>query len=172
MKKKVSKLLLASIGIIFLLLLGGIIVKLLKSAEAADRIKNLPSFSLRTLEGNMFNSDSLTGGPLLIIYFHPECEHCRYEISSLIESEIFSKGIMILLVSHASPETIEIFMQQFSINDRNTQILCDTSLVFSDIFGTNVIPTNLIYNKDLRLVKLLKGEFKTEAIIKYLGNDN
>jgi hypothetical protein len=79
---------------------------------------------------------------------------------------------MILLVSHASPESIKIFMQQFSINDRNTQILCDTSLVFSDIFGTNVIPTNLIYNKDLRLVKLLKGEFKTEAIIKYLGNDN
>jgi len=172
MKKIVLKLVIASIAIIFLLLAGGIIVKALKSTERADRIKKLPSFSIPTIEGNMFNSDDLPEGPLLIIYFHPECEHCRYEISSLLEGDIFSKVVMVLLVSNASPESIKMFMRQFEFSDKDFRILTDSKLVFNEIFGIDIIPSTLIYNKNLELVKFQKGEVKMEAILKYLDSGN
>lgn len=64
-------------------------------------------------------------------------------------------------------------MQQFDIkNDSIFTVLSDTAFVFSEIFRTDVIPSNFIYNEDLRLVKVLKGETTIETITKYLGSDN
>ena len=172
MKKALAKIIIAAAGIIFLFLAGGIIVKAFQSNATAKRIAKLPSFSLPTVEGNIFHSEDIEGGPLLIIYFHPECEHCQFEISSLIDSDIFSYGVRVILVSYASAEAIGIFMKQFIINDKNIQILCDEELKFYELSGMNVIPSNFIYSKDLKLVKLLKGELKTEVILKYLACEN
>lgn len=172
MKKVISAIIIASIGIIFIILIRGIIVKVVKANDSAERIKTLPSFSLVTLEGNVFNSEDLREGPVLIVYFHPECEYCQYEISSLIENDIQSKGIKVLLVSNARPDSIRKFMQKFEFDHNDFQILSDTSIAFTELFGINVIPVNLIYNEDLKLVKFLKGEMHPDAILNYLRDVN
>ena len=169
MKKIIPALIIVSISIVFLMLVGGIIVKVVKANDSAERIRTLPSFSLGTLEGDIFNSDDLKSGPLLIIYFHPECEYCEYEISSLIANDIQSRGIKVLFVSNARPESIKRFMEPFNINFKNFHILSDTSLVFTQIFGISVVPVNILYDEDLKLVKYFKGEVKPDAILNYLG---
>ena len=168
MKKILSALIIASISIVFVMLVGGIIVKVVKANDSVERIKTLPSFALSTLEGNIFNSDDLEKGPLLIVYFHPECEYCQYEISSLIENDIQSRGIKVLLVSNAMPESIKRFMEPFDINSGDFHILSDTTVVFTEMFGSHSVPVNILYDENLRLVKIFKGEVKTDAILNYL----
>lgn len=168
MKKILTVLIIVSISIVFLMLVGGIIVKVVKANDSAEKIETLPSFSLGTLDGSVFNSDDLKKGPLLIVYFHPDCEYCQYEISTLIENDIQSRGIKVLFVSHASPESIHKFMEPFDINYENFHILSDTSLVFSAVFRINVVPVNILYDEDLKLVKYFKGEVKPDAILNYL----
>jgi len=170
MKKILPALIIASVSIVFLVLIGGIIVKVVKANDSAERIQTLPSFSLGTLEGDIFNSDDLKRGPLLIVYFHPECEYCKYEISSLISNDIQSRGIKVLFVSNANPESIQRFMEPFDINSKNFHILSDTSVVFTEMFGIHVVPVNILYDENLKLVKYFKGEVKTEAILNYLGS--
>jgi hypothetical protein len=51
-------------------------------------------------------------------------------------------------------------------------VLSDTAFIFSELFRTDVIPSNFIYNKDLKLVKALRGETTIETITKYLQSDN
>jgi len=170
MKKIIPALIIASISIVFVMLVGGIVVKVVKANESAERIKTLPSFTLETLEGNIFNSGDLKKGPLLIVYFHPECEYCQYEISSLISNDIQSSGIKVLFVSNARPDLIKRFMEQFDINSKNFHILSDTSVVFTEIFGIHVVPVNILYDENLKLIKYFKGEVKTDAIFNYLGN--
>jgi hypothetical protein len=46
--------------------------------------------------------------------------------------------------------------------------MTDTAYALADIFSRNVIPSNYIYNKELKLVKALYGEYKIETILKYL----
>ncbi len=170
MKKILSALIIASISIVFIILVGGIIVKVIKANDSVERIKTLPSFVLSTLEGNIFNSDDLEKGPLLIVYFHPECEYCQYEISTLIANNMQSSGIKVLLVSNAMPESIKRFMEPFDINSTNFHILSDTSVVFTEMFGIHVVPVNILYDENLKLIKYFKGEVRTDAILNYLGN--
>lgn len=168
MKKTIPALIITFVSIVFVMLVGGIVVKIVKANDSAERIKTLPSFKLPTLEGKIFNSDNLEKGPLLIVYFHPECEYCQYEISSLISNNIQSRNIKILFISNARPESIKKFTELFDINSKDFHILSDTSFVFTEMFGIHVIPVNILYDENLKLIKYYKGEIKTEVILNYL----
>ena len=170
MKKIIFRLLILVIGIVFILLIKGLVVKALNASAAASRIETLPAFSLPTITGDIFNSDDLQEGPVLIVYFHPECDHCRYEIASILERDLTLEGVTVLLVSYSDPESIKTFMKQFIFEGGSYQILTDESLLFSRTFGTNVIPSNFIYDEDLKLVKFFKGETDTELILRYIEN--
>ena len=110
MKKRIAKVVLAGIAVVFFLLIGGIISKRQKASEQFARISALPDFTIPTIDGSLFNTSEISEGPLLITYFHPECEHCQYEISSLANSNIPDSGVKILLVSYAGSQQIRSFM--------------------------------------------------------------
>jgi peroxiredoxin len=150
-------------------LLFGITGKIQKHKGITEKIQRLPSFSFMTLTNETFNSSEIRKGPVLVIRFHPECEHCQYEISEILKSNIPASGACVILVSSADPDSIRKFISQFDLSDCPAIItLTDTSNIFEDIFGSDKVPSNYIYNKELDLVKVLYGEVKTEAILKYL----
>jgi thiol-disulfide isomerase/thioredoxin len=144
--------------------------KLNKGKIIKEHISKLPEFSFTTLQNTSFNSSSITQGPVLIIRYHPECEHCQYEISELIKSKILASGIKILLISDADKNEIIKFLDESHINDIPEMIpLLDTASVFSDVFGRDIVPSNYIYDQELKLVKVFNGEVKIETILKYLA---
>lgn len=150
-------------------LVSGIFKKIQKQSRITEKISTLPSFSFLTLNDRSFSSSDIKSGPVLLIRFHPECEHCQYEISEILKSDIPASGTSIILVSGAEPDSIKEFLNQFNYSDYPSVIaLADTSYSFGDIFGSEIIPSNYIYNKELELVKVLHGEVKTETILKYL----
>jgi hypothetical protein len=158
--------------VVFAAFLGlGIVKKIQKQNRIAERISKLPSFSFATLTDESFNSSDIKRGPVLLIRFHPECEHCEYEISGILKSNIPASGTTIVLVSGADPDSIRKFLSRFNYSDYPSVIpLADTSYMFGDIFGSEIVPSNYIYNKELDLVKVLHGEVKTETILKYLSD--
>ena len=173
MKKGLSKVIILLIAVIVVLLIAGTITKKNKADNISDRISTLPEFTLPAMDGSIFNSTEISEGPLLVTYFHPECEHCQYEIASLVKSNIPGSGTRILLISYVSSKKIRSFMQQYNVNNDNVfTVLSDTAFIFSELFRTDVIPSNFIYNKDLKLVKTLRGETTIETITKYLQSGN
>jgi thiol-disulfide isomerase/thioredoxin len=150
-------------------LISGIINKSQKNKQIAEKIQKLPSFSFVTLTNESFSSSKIREGPVLVIRFHPECEHCQYEISEILKSNIPASGISVILVSSANPDSLRKFFRQFDLSDYPSIVpLADTSYVFGDIFGSDIVPSNYIYNRKLDLVKVLHGEVKTETILRYL----
>ncbi|MCK7540994.1 MAG: TlpA family protein disulfide reductase [Marinilabiliales bacterium] len=140
---------------------------------ASERIRSLPDLVLADINGNIFRTDEITSGPLLITYFHPECDHCRYEIASIFSSDLPDCDLRIILVSYADLSQIKLFMEQFDMRDYPLlNVLHDPDLSFREVFGTDVIPSNFIYNKDLQLIKAFRGETTTETILKYLHSSD
>ena len=173
MKKGLAQVIIAFIAVFALLLIAGTITKKNKADDIREKINTLPYFTLAAIDGSIFNSSEISKGPLLITFFHSECEHCQYEISSLFQSNIPCSGVKILLISHEGSVKIRSFMQQFNMKgDSIFTVLSDTAFVFSDIFRTDVIPSSFIYGEDLRLVRILKGETTIETLTKYLRSDN
>ena len=134
MKKIFTSVIIVFVCVILFILSKGIFLKVVKANDRDDRIKTLPSFSLATLDGGIFNSSDMKNGPLLIVYFHPDCDYCQYEISSIIRNDIQSKGVKVLLVSNALPESVHEFMEQFEAGRNEFCILSDSSLAFSCIY--------------------------------------
>ena len=157
---------------VMLLLFSGILQKSKQKALKEDRISSLPSFSFIDLENRKFYSDSIAEGPVLIVRFHPECEHCQYEISEIFKSKIPDSRATILLISSAQRDSITAFLASYKKAECNKIItLIDESYLFGEIFGRDILPSNYIYDKELKLIKVLYGEHKIETIIKYLGID-
>lgn len=169
MRKIILGVIIVVFVLVALFLISGIVNKIQKQKQISEKIARLPSFSFMTLTNEAFNSSEIRKGPVLVIRFHPECEHCQYEISELLKSKIPSSGILVLMVSSANPDSIRKLFSQFNLSDYPTIIpLVDTSYIFGDIFGSDIVPSNYIYDKELDLVKVFFGEVKTETIYKYL----
>ena len=166
-----KKVILGTILVLFisgaLFLVFGSMNRLHDQSLLTEKINHLPQFSFLSLTNDSFSSSEITEGPLLIVNFHPECEHCQYEISALLKSNITESGIKVILVSSAVPDTLKKFLTDCQTKEPKRFItLIDTAMIFGDIFGRNIIPTNYLYDKELNLIEVLYGEYTTETILK------
>jgi hypothetical protein len=169
MKRIISGIIITVFMITAGLLIFGMTDRVQQIKLAGQKTKRLPAFSFTTLTGEKFNSSEIRTGPLLVVRFHPECEHCQYEISEIIKSNLPVSGTKIILVSSAEKVAVINFLSQFDLSHfSGITALIDTSCIFGEIFGSNTVPVNYLYNKELELVKTFNGEVKTETILKYL----
>ena len=154
-------------------LLIGIAGKMQKNKIMKERIKSLPVFSFRTLNDTIFRSDQLKEGPVLILFFHPECEHCQYQITTLFNNNVIPSGLCVLLISNAEKEGIRKFMEENNLLQYpGLTALADETYSFRNYFGTEIVPAIFIYNKELKLVRYFQGEVRPETILKYLRQDD
>jgi len=169
MKKTVVILVIAILVVIYLGLMLALSFKAAAKKETSQRIAELPYFSFSTLKNTRFSSSEIKDGPLLIVYFHPECEHCQYEIPEFLGSKIPETFRKVLLVSYANPDSIRKFLDLADFSRYQSVIaLVDSSFQFQKIFGSSIIPTSFIYNRRLHLIKAITGEVKSGMILKYL----
>lgn len=173
MKKAIKPI---SLIIIFLLLgymSSSIYTSNKENKATAERVKNIPPFSFNDLHGYTFkNTDLSLQQNCLLIYFHPNCEHCQYEASLFIPNMKELSSYQILMISSDSIQNIKKFEEDYHLNEMdNIVMLHDPNYDFEKIFGTKMIPTSFIYNKNQRLKKIFKGEVKIEAILKNLEDE-
>ena len=162
--------------VLFIVILSILIISMVGKAnsqkEALARISTLPDFSMKMLSGETFHTSQIDKGPVLIVHFHPECDYCKEELSEIISSDIPEMTEYILLVSSAHAESVKAMFSGFCPELNNNLIaLVDTSYLFIRLFEGAVVPSNYIYNNELRLLKLIKGKVRTETILQLLRQD-
>jgi thiol-disulfide isomerase/thioredoxin len=153
-------------------LVTGIFSKIKSHKDATERIASLPSFSFLTLSNEKFNSTEITKGPVFILHFHPECEHCQWEIEEVFKSHIPDYFSHVLLISSANPDSIQKFLKQFNYSAYpSITALVDSSYDFDQIFGSSTVPSSYIYNKKLHLIKAFHGEVNTGNILNLISEN-
>jgi hypothetical protein len=170
------KLILYGIVSLFMALIAflaiGIVKKMDQKALMENKSSSFPAFTCMTLTGSSFNSRSIIAGPVLIVRFNPDCEHCKYEIAEIANSSIPSSGIKILLISDDERDRVVKFLDTYNLlGDQNIIPLLDTAGSFRNVFGADFIPSIYIYDRDLNLIKSLQGEYKVETILSYLPHE-
>ena len=170
MKKKIFIL-------IFLILVSALayfgykgVKKQIKNKEITKKIQNLPEFSFIEVNGKQFTSSKIQKGlPLVITFFHPECEHCQYEIKEIVHNNKAFQNVNFVMISGASALKTKEFSEDYHLEKMPKLILLrDADFQFEEIFGKASYPTTLIYNKNHKLVKKIIGEVKVEKIIELL----
>ncbi|MFN7118594.1 MAG: peroxiredoxin family protein [Saprospiraceae bacterium] len=173
MQKKILLLCLSLAGMGTLYLAFSIPRKLREQAQQQERVQALPAFQFGTLNNTFFSNDNLKSNQsALVIYFNPDCEHCQYEARAIRDSLHRFAAVNVLLVSDEPMERLQQFAQEYDLADQpNIHILYDEKRQFKALFGTSMVPSIFIYNREQQLVKHFKGETKIEAILKYLDQE-
>ena len=143
--------------------------------ESGAKIQTLQHCSFESVNGGQTWIDGFNPGqPTVIIYFHPECEHCQYEALEIgKDAERFAKANMILITPDDSTKRVEAFAIKYRLWEvDNLVILVDRKNQFKNQFGTSVIPSVFIYGSNKKLLKMYKGEVQMKAIIQIIeGNE-
>ncbi|MBW6482528.1 MAG: peroxiredoxin family protein [Vicingaceae bacterium] len=135
-------------------------------------LNELPVFSFYTLNKEEFTYSNATKQQTLIIYFHPECEHCQYETKQLVLNKEKFFDTQILMISPAELTDIKQFKIDYNLNNlTHFNLLWDKDRKFESYFGKSTFPTLLIYNQENKLQKKYKGEVKIETVLNYIGNN-
>jgi len=143
-----------------------------KKKQVETVIQQLPPLSFYTLEQEVFLYKNTEENFTLIIYFHPECEHCQYEAKQLVMNREQFSRTQILMISPAPLPQIKQFNTDYQLASMpSLKVLWDKERKFETYFGVATFPTVFIYSNKNKLLKKYNGEVKIEAILKYLKHN-
>ena len=138
--------------------------------EAENRIQILHHCCFESFGGKQICIDEFDSSlPTIIIYFHPECEHCQYEAKEIgIRASEFKNANLLMITPDNSVQRIKDFAAGNHLWEvGNFELLLDKNNAFKKYFGTAIIPSIFIY-KNNKLLKKYSGETNIEAILKII----
>jgi len=136
--------------------------------EAFSRIQTLPDARFPSLNGEMVGfTDFDFTKPMVIRYFHPECEYCRYEAREMAShASAFSQVQVVMITPDDSVQRVARFIAEHNLLEiDNIEFLTDRDNQFRSVFGKAVLPSVYIYGPDQKLYGQFQGETKPEAIL-------
>jgi len=168
-----------SLKIIFVMLFAGtflflgyeLISKINYKKRVQENIKTIPEFSYLNVNGENFTNDDLKKDiPALFIYFNTDCDYCNEEAKMLSQNIKKFRDVQIIFVSFESINQIKKFAQQYKLNNYdNIHFLHDSKLTFASTFDVNSLPSLVLYDKNHKLIEKIKGQTKSEILIKKLN---
>jgi len=162
-----------AIAAIALFMLARVIKGYTARREAVARIQTLPKAIFPSLYGGMVKlTDYDRTKPVVIKYFHPECDYCRYEAREIAANATeFSKLQLVMVTPDDSLQRVKQFIAGHNLLEvDNIEILIDRDNHFRKVFGRAVLPSAYIYGTDRKLVKEFIGETRPDAILSLIQN--
>ena len=165
------------IPVLFISVLGyfgvQVYTKINHKKEVAENIKTIPKFEYQNIKGGTFTrNDLIKDTPTLFIYFNTECEFCNEEAQMIKENIQKFKDFQIVFISFEKPELIKAFATKYKLNNYvNVNFLSDTKVSFSITFDVKSLPCLVLYDKNQRLIEKIKGQTKSENLIKKLNKE-
>ncbi|SIQ76865.1 peroxiredoxin family protein [Chryseobacterium sp. RU33C] len=167
---KNNKLLKISAVVIPMVLVGIMVYLFLsfqKRKEKTEALKNVPVFSLTTINGSSFTQHNLANDKIkVIVYFSPGCHFCQAEAEELSKNYQDYQNIQWIWVASEPLNEIKGFAQQHNLSNQNNIIWChDKMAALYRKLAMNSIPYFLVYNKNNHLIKRNSGVIKLEKLI-------
>ncbi|MDR7209768.1 redoxin domain-containing protein [Flavobacterium piscis] len=172
--KRFLKIVLPIIFTCFICFLGyQIISKINHKNKVAQNIKSIPEFFYKDIKGDLFSNQNLKKDtPTLFIYFNSECEYCNEEAEMIQENAAKFQNIQLIFISFEQPELIKKFaIKHQLISYDNIHFLYDNKVTFSTTFDVKSLPCLVLYDKNQKLIEKIKGQTKTEILLKKLTSE-
>lgn len=133
--------------------------------------QELPSLDFQTLTGDRFSINQLPDdAAVVIMFFHPDCSYCQYEAESLGQKAKVNKDVFWIMVSEAEKVRLSQFSKEYELNElENVLILNSQPGRFYSFFGSEILPSTFVYNRNRKLVKYFKGEVEIEFVLNLLS---
>ncbi|NCI47644.1 peroxiredoxin family protein [Sediminibacterium soli] len=128
-------------------------------AQPAVNKTELPHFTLQLTSGHFVSYKDLPRKKdLILIYFAPNCDHCREFIKRLVDKIDNFKHAQIVLISYFPLADLRKFGTEFGL-DRLSNVMIGTegnSFLVPAFFKIVNFPFTAVYNKSGRLIRVFR----------------
>lgn len=150
------------------LLLGVISINAQTTIKKTDRIA---PFSLKLSDGKTYTPGQLKKEATVLIYFSPECDHCRHFTKDMLDNykKLFSNK-QVIMITHLSVEEVKNFEKDFDLkNYKNITVGTEErTFVVRNYYNITNFPFVALYNKQGKEVKIFAKSPSFNDIAKIL----
>ena len=129
----------------------------------------LPSFNMLLVDSlTVLKAQEIpTGEPIVLLFFRPDCPHCRQETQDLVDHIDSFKNVRFYLLALEPMKEIKEFYLDFHLADyKNITVGKDSEHSFLRVFRPGTVPYMAIYDGHKQLVKIYNGGAGVDRILK------
>jgi cytochrome oxidase Cu insertion factor (SCO1/SenC/PrrC family) len=132
--------------------------------------KKIAPFQMRLTNGEQFTSSQLAKGPVVLIYFSPDCDHCQNFTQDLVKNYSVVANKQVVMVTFQAMDMLKPFVTKYNLNKYlNFKVGTEgTSYVVRNYYQIRSFPYIAIYDRAGKLVKTYEGEQPHAEIFKTL----
>ncbi|MHA4739989.1 TlpA family protein disulfide reductase [Dyadobacter sp. MSC1_007] len=139
-------------------------------SQSVSGAKKIAPFQIRLTNGQQYTSSQLAAGPVVLIYFSPDCDHCQDFTKDLLKNYNVVANKQVVMVTFQSMEMLKPFVSQYSLGTYpNFKVGTEgTSYLVQRYYQIRSFPYIAIYDKKGNLVRTFEGEQPHAEIFKAL----
>ncbi|NIJ53890.1 TlpA family protein disulfide reductase [Dyadobacter arcticus] len=152
---------------VLLLILGPLFNCFAQSTTGTNKIA---PFSIRLTNGQLYNYSQLVPGPVVLIYFSPDCDHCQDFTKDLVKNYNVVANKQVVMVTFQAMDMLKPFVTQYGLASRsNFKVGTEgNSAIVQKYYQIRSFPYIAIYDKKGNLVKTYEGTQPHEKIFETL----
>jgi thiol-disulfide isomerase/thioredoxin len=139
--------------------------------RSLSNISTLPSFDMLLIDSvTRVNARQIPAGkPIVLLFFRPDCPHCKEETKTFIQNIDALKNVQIYLVTGSPFEKVKGFYTNYHLDQYPTiTVANDYEHSFAKVFNPRVVPYIVVYDKNKNLVKIFHGEVEISTLLNTL----
>ncbi|MCW3088646.1 MAG: hypothetical protein JWQ78_2032 [Sediminibacterium sp.] len=130
-------------------------------AQTGTQKNGIPAFTLQLTDGTVFSYKDLPQNkPFMLVYFAPECDHCRVFTKKLVDRMGELRKKEIVFVSYFPVESLRKFSREFGLGKfRNVKVGTEgNAFVVPAYFKIGKFPFTALYNDHGQLTRIFREE--------------
>jgi thioredoxin-related protein len=133
---------------------------------AYKRFPTVPPITILQVDSTTLTKENLKHQPTIIMYFSPDCDHCKHQWEDMKKQMDKLKKYQIVMVTYQSFEMmVDFYKTQQIASYNNIKMGRDTKFILPPFYRINNLPYLALYNKNGRLITTFEGNVKIDKIV-------
>lgn len=131
------------------------------------RFPTLPPISLLQSDSSQLSKDDLKKNKrTIIMYFSPECHHCKHQMDDMIKRMDELRNFQIVMATYQPMNEILKFITDYQIGKYpNIVVGRDTKFLLPPFYRIRNLPYLALYDKEGKLITTFEGNAKIDTLI-------
>ncbi len=144
---------------LFLVIANGVYAQSDSGKAPYLRFPTIPLFTLIKTDSSKLTRDDLSKNKrTMIMYFSPDCDHCKHQTDSMLASINKFGDVQILMATYQPFEQMKSFYKDYKIAGySNIKMGRDTQFFFPPFFKILNLPFMALYNEKGKLITTFEG---------------
>jgi thioredoxin-related protein len=131
------------------------------------RFPSIPPFTILQTDSTNLTKDNLKHHqPTLIMYFSPDCDHCKHQWAEMEKKMKELKKLQIVMVTYQPFNEMVDFYNEHKIADHpNIKMGRDTKFFLPPFFKIKSLPFQALYDKKGELITTFEGNVDVNKVL-------